>query len=51
MMFKYSIDIVPKHIMLLLTGNDEIHHHYTRHSSLLHPMIGKTDATYKTFRS
>ena len=48
MMFKYSLGIVPKPITLLFTRNDEIHHHNTRHSSLLHPMIGRT---YKTFRS
>ena len=51
MMFKYSLGIVPKPITLLFTRNDEIHHHNTRHSSLLHPMIGRTEATYKTFRS
>ena len=51
MMFKYSLGIVPKPITLLFTRNDEIHHHNTRHSSLLHPMIGRTEATYTTFRS
>ena len=51
MMFKYSLGIVPKPITLLFTRNEEIHHHNTRHSSLLHPMIGRTEATYKTFRS
>ena len=51
MMFKYSLGIVPKPITLLFTRNDEVHHHNTRHSSLLHPMIGRTEATYKTFRS
>ena len=42
MMFKYSLGIVPKPITLLFTLNDEIHHH----SSLLHPMIGRPEATY-----
>ena len=51
MMFKYSLGIVPKPITLLFTRNDEVHHHNTRHSSLLHPMIGRTETTYKTFRS
>ena len=50
MMFKYSLGIVPKPITLLFTKNEEIHHHNTRYSNLLHPMIG-TEATYKTFRS
>ena len=48
MMFKYSLGIVPKPITLLFTRNEEIHHHNTRHSSLLHPMIGRTEGTYKT---
>ena len=51
MMFKYSLGIVPKPKSLLFTRNNEIHHHNTRHSSLLHPMIGRTEATYKTFGS
>ena len=38
MMFKYSLGIVPKPITLLFTRSDEIHHHNTRHSSLLHHM-------------
>ena len=46
MMFKYSLGIVPKPITLLFTKNSEIDHHNTRHSSLLHPMIGRTEATY-----
>ena len=49
MMFKYSLGIVPKPITLFFfTRNDEIHN--TRYSNLLHPMIGRTEATYKTFR-
>ena len=51
MMFRYSLGIVPKPITLLFTRNEEIHHHNIRHSSLLHPMIGRTEATYETFRS
>ena len=51
MMFQYSLGIFVKPITLLFTRNDEIHHHNTRHSNLLHPMIRRTDATYKTFRS
>ena len=51
MMLKYSLGIVPKPITLLFTRNDEVHPHNTSHSSLLHPMIGRTEATYKTFRS
>ena len=51
MMLKYSLDIVPKPIILLFTSNDKIHHHNSRHSSLLYLMIGKTETTYKTFRS
>ena len=51
MMFKYSLGIVPKPITLLFTRNDEIHHHNTRYSNLLHPMIGRPEAIYKTFRS
>ena len=53
MMLKYSLGIVPKPITLLFTRNEEIHHHNTRHSSLSHPIIGRTEAaaTYKTFRS
>ena len=39
MMFKYSLGIVPKPITLLFTRNDEIHHHNTRYSNLLHPMV------------
>ena len=50
MMFKFSLGIVPKPTALLFTSNDDIHHHNTRQSSLLHPMIGRTEATYKTFR-
>ena len=50
-MFKYSLGIVHKPITLLFTRNDEIHYHCTRHSSLLHLMIGGTEVTYKTFRS
>ena len=38
MRFKYSLGIVPKPITLLFTRNKEIHHHKTRHSSLLHPI-------------
>ena len=51
MMFMYSLGIVPNPITLLFTRNNEIHHHDTRHSNSLHPMIGRTEATYKTFRS
>ena len=51
MMFKYSLGIVHKPKTLLFTRNDEVHHHNTRHSSLLHPIFGRTEATYKTFRS
>ena len=50
-MFKYSLVAVSTPITLLFAGNDNVHHHNTRHSSLLHPMIGRTEATYKTFRS
>ena len=51
MMFKYPIGIVLKPITLLFTRNNEIHHPNTRYFNLLHPMIGRTEATYKTFRS
>ena len=49
MTFKYSLGTVPKPITLLFTRNEEIYHHNTRHSSLLHPMIGRAELTYKTF--
>ena len=51
MIFKYLFGVVPKPITWLLTRNDNIHHHNTIHSNLLHPIIGRTEATYKTFRS
>ena len=52
MMFnKYSLGIVPKAKSLLFTRNNEIHYHNTRHSSLLHPMIERAEATNKTFGS
>ena len=51
MMFKYSLCVVYRPITLLFNRNDDIHHHNTRHPNLLHPMIGRTEATYKTFRS
>ena len=50
-MYKYSLGVVTKPITLLFTRNDDIHHHNTRHSNLIHPMIGRTEATYKTSRS
>ena len=60
MMFKYPLGIVPKPITLLFTRNEGVitedkpkwkEHHHNTHSSLLHPMIGRTEATYKVFRS
>ena len=36
---------------MLFTRNDEIHHHNTSYSHVLHLMIRRTEATYITFRS
>ena len=49
MMFKHNIGIVPKPISSLFTKKSEIHNYNTRHSSSLHPAIGKSEATYRTF--
>ena len=49
MMFKHNIGIVPKPISSLFTKKSEIHNYNTRHSSSLHPAIGKSEATYRTY--
>ena len=49
MMFKHNFGIVPKPISSLFTKKSEIHNYNTRHSSSLHPAIGKSEATYRTF--
>ena len=48
-MFKHNIGIVPKPIASLFTKKSEIHNYNTRHCSSLHPAIGKSEATYRTF--
>ena len=48
-MFKHNIGIVPKPIASLFTKKSEIHTYNTRHCSSLHPAIGKSEATYRTF--
>ena len=49
LMFKHNIGIVPKPIASLFTKKSEIHNYNTRHCSSLHPAIGKSEATYRTF--
>ena len=48
-MFKHNIGIVPKPIASLFTKKSEIRNYNTRHCSSLHPAIGKSGATYRTF--
>ena len=48
-MFKHNIGIVPKPIASLLTKKNELHGYNTRHCSSLHPAIGKSEATYRSF--
>ena len=49
LMFKHNIGIVRKPIASLFTKKSEIHNYNTRHCSSLHPAIGKSEATYRTF--
>ena len=49
LMFKHNIGIMPKPISSLFTKTTEIHTYNTRHCSSLHPAIGKSEATYRTF--
>ena len=49
LMFKHNIGIVPKPIASSFTKKREIHGYNTRHYSSIHPAIGKSEATYKTF--
>ena len=52
LMFKNSLNMVPKPIGLLFTNNCHIHTHKTRQNRSLHhppPTIGKGEAIYKTF--
>ena len=48
-MFTHNIGIVPKPIASLFAKKREIHAYNTRHYSSLHPAIGKSEATYRTF--
>ena len=50
LMFKNSLNMVPKPIGLLFTKNCHIHNHKTRqYQCSLHHPIGKGEAIYKTF--
>ena len=40
---------MPKPIVSLFTKKSEIHGYNSRHYSSLHPAIGKSEATYRTF--
>ena len=48
LMFKNSLNMVPKPIGLLFTKNCHIHNHKTRQNRSLHHPIGKGEAIYKT---
>ena len=47
-MFKHNIGIVPKPIAIIYEKK-EIHCYNTSHYSSIHPAIGKSEATYRTF--
>ena len=49
LMFKNNIGIAPRSITSSVTKKSEIHGYNTRHCSSLHPSIGKSEATYRTF--
>ena len=44
-----SFSVVLVFIASLFTKKSEIHNYNTRHCSSLHPAIGKSEATYRTF--
>ena len=49
LMFKHNIGVVPIPIASLFTKTSEINGYNIRHCSSLHPTIGKSEATYRTF--
>ena len=49
MMYKHSLNIVPKYISMMFQKNNEIHKHNTRKCNSLHSSVGKLETTYKSF--
>ena len=49
MMYKHSLNIVPKYISMMFQKNNEIHQHNTRKYNSLHSSVGKLETTYKSF--
>ena len=49
MMYKHSLNIVPKYISMIYQKNNEIHKHNTRKCISLHSSVGKLETTYKSF--
>ena len=49
MVYKHSLNIVPKYITMMFQKNNEIHKHNTRKCNSLHSSVGKLETTYKSF--
>ena len=49
MMYKHSLNIVPKYIRIMFQKNNTIHKHNTRKCNSLHSSVGKLEITSKSF--
>ena len=48
MMYKHSLNIVPKYSSMMFQKNNEIHKHNTRKCNSLHSSVEKLETTYKS---
>ena len=51
MMFKCSIGVLPLPVSAFFQYNYVIHTHSTRRSTFIHTSIGRSEATYRIYRS